>query len=101
MRVWWGTQVGESGWTEALNLESRADLDQAQDFSVRPVLIRARMPSWGAVAEVVARLEVVGSSFERTMVRFPAQLCNSRDAFACAFRETQQIFKKPSRPSLN
>eukprot|EP00884_Botryococcus_braunii_P010316 jgi/Botrbrau1/19286/Bobra.0073s0029.1 len=60
-------KVGESAWTEPLNLDSRADLDQAQDFSVRPVLIRARMPSWGAVAEVVARLEVVGSSFERTM----------------------------------
>lgn len=75
-------------------MDSRADLDQAQDFSVRPVLIRARMPSWGAVAEVVARLEVVGSSFERTMVRFPAQLCSCLMIFLLA------LFREPSRPMV-
>lgn len=56
-------QVGESGWTESIPLEKKAD-----QLNTKAVLIRARIPSWGTKHEVVARLELVGGGFARTMV---------------------------------
>ena len=37
-------------------------------MSTKPVLIRAQIPEWGTVHEVVARVEMAGIGFERTMV---------------------------------
>jgi hypothetical protein len=34
------------------------------------VLVRAEIPDWGTVHEIVARLDLVGSGFERTLVGF-------------------------------
>ncbi len=64
-----GLQVGESGWSAAIPLESTTTISQAQDFNTKPVLLRARVQEWGVIYEVVARLELVGGGFERTMVR--------------------------------
>lgn len=63
-------QVGESGWTQPLPLEGAvAEGTPGDDFSAKPVLVRARVREWGTLHEVVARLELVGSGFERTLVR--------------------------------
>ena len=62
-------QVGESGWTSPLPLESNANTEAPEDFNIKPVLIRARIPEWGTVHEITARLELVGNGFERTLVR--------------------------------
>ena len=35
------------------------------------MLVRAAVPAWGALYELVARLELLGSDFERTLVRSP------------------------------
>jgi hypothetical protein len=71
--LFWRThQVGESGWTAALPLEgggAGAEGTPGDDFSAKPVLVRARVREWGTLHEVVARLELVGSGFERTLVR--------------------------------
>lgn len=61
-------QVGESGWTSPLPLESSANTEAPEDFNIKPVLIRARVPEWGTVHEITARLELVGNGFERTLV---------------------------------
>ena len=61
-------QVGESGWTTPLPLESNANTEAPEDFNIKPVLIRARIPEWGTVHEITARLELVGNGFERTLV---------------------------------
>lgn len=61
-------QVGESGWTAPLPLESNAGAEGPDDINTKPVLIRARIPVWGTVHEIVARLELVGGGFERTLV---------------------------------
>ncbi|KAK9815130.1 hypothetical protein WJX73_008307 [Symbiochloris irregularis] len=55
-------KVGESGWTESIPLEKKAD-----QLNTKAVLIRARIPSWGTKHEIVARLELVGGGFARTM----------------------------------
>ena len=65
-------QVGESGWAPPLPLESSDSNSQPDDMSTKPVLIRAQIPDWGTVHEVVARIEMAGSGFERTMVSFTA-----------------------------
>ena len=39
-----------------------------EDFNTQPILIRAKIPEWGTVHEVVARTELVGRGFERTLV---------------------------------
>jgi hypothetical protein len=62
-------QVGESGWTEPLALESSSSTDAPEEYNNKPVLIRTRIPAWGTVHEIVARLELVGGGFERTLVR--------------------------------
>ena len=61
-------QVGDSAWTAAIPLESGSDLRGPDQLNTKPVLIRARIPSWGTLHEVVARLELVGGGFARTMV---------------------------------
>ena len=61
--------MGESGWTSPLPLESNANTEAPEDFNTKPVLIRARVPEWGTVHEITARLELVGHGFERTLVR--------------------------------
>ena len=61
--------MGESGWTPPLPLESNANTEAPEDFNTKPVLIRARVPEWGTVHEITARLELVGHGFERTLVR--------------------------------
>ncbi|KAK9827173.1 hypothetical protein WJX74_009221 [Apatococcus lobatus] len=61
-------KVGESGWSAAIPLESTSTISQAQDFNTKPVLLRAPVQEWGVMYEVVARLELVGGGFERTMV---------------------------------
>lgn len=68
--------MGESGWTAPLPLESNANTEAPEDFNIKPVLIRARIPEWGTVHEITARLELVGNGFERTLVsqRWPSQL---------------------------
>ena len=63
---WW--QVGESGWSQPLPLESSNSGNQEEDVNTRPVLLRAHIPDWGTVHEVVARVEMAGSGFEHTMV---------------------------------
>ena len=60
--------MGESGWTSPLPLESNANTEAPEDFNIKPVLIRARIPEWGTVHEMTARLELVGNGFERTLV---------------------------------
>lgn len=64
-------QIGESGWAPPLPLESSNNNSQPDDVSTKPVLIRAQIPEWGTVHEVVARVEMAGIGFERTMVREP------------------------------
>ena len=61
-------QIGESGWAPPLPLESSNNNSQPDDVSTKPVLIRAQIPEWGTVHEVVARVEMAGIGFERTMV---------------------------------
>ena len=61
-------QVGQSGWTRPLPLENGGVGSDAEDFNTQPVLIRAKIPEWGTVHEVVARTELVGRGFERTLV---------------------------------
>ena len=62
-------QVGQSGWTRPLPLENGGVGSEVEDFNTQPVLIRAKIPEWGTVHEVVARTELVGRGFERTLVR--------------------------------
>lgn len=61
-------QIGESGWAPPLPLESSNNNSQPDDVSTKPVVIRAQIPEWGTVHEVVARVEMAGVGFERTMV---------------------------------
>ncbi|KAL3132004.1 hypothetical protein ABBQ32_14227 [Trebouxia sp. C0010 RCD-2024] len=61
-------RIGESGWAPPLPLESSNNNSQPDDVSTKPVLIRAQIPEWGTVHEVVARVEMAGIGFERTMV---------------------------------
>ena len=70
-------QIGESGWAPPLPLESSDGSTQPDDVNTKPVLLRAHIPEWGTVHEVVARVEMAGSGFERTMVGFlfPWPLC--------------------------
>ena len=59
-------QVNGSGWTQELALDSA---DTAKDkVETRPVLIKAVAPGQGVQHEVVARLDLVGGRFARTMV---------------------------------
>lgn len=60
--------MGESGWTAPLPLESGTGDEGPDDINTKPVLIRARISEWGTVHEIVARLELVGGGFERTLV---------------------------------
>ena len=60
-------QVVDSGWTEPLPIDSGAAASTGESSS-KPVMIRARIPQWGSVHELVARLDLVGSSFGRTLV---------------------------------
>lgn len=62
-------QVGESGWAPPLPLES-SDNSQTEDLNTKPVLLRARIPEWGTVHEIVVRVDMAGSGFERTMVSY-------------------------------
>ncbi|KAL0043259.1 hypothetical protein WJX82_006661 [Trebouxia sp. C0006] len=61
-------RIGESGWAPPLPLESSDSSSQADDMNTKPVLLRAQIPEWGTVHEVVARVEMAGVGFERTMV---------------------------------
>ncbi|DBA65520.1 TPA: hypothetical protein ACH3X2_003176 [Trebouxia sp. C0005] len=61
-------RIGESGWAPLLPLESSDSSSQADDMNTKPVLLRAHIPDWGTVHEVVARVEMAGAGFERTMV---------------------------------
>ena len=61
-------QVGESGWAPPLPPES-SDNSQSEDLNSKPVLLRARIPEWGTVHEVVVRVDMAGTGFERTMVK--------------------------------
>ena len=56
-----------SGWTDPLPLDSGAAASTGEASS-KPVLVRAKIPEWGSVHEFVARLDLVGSGFERTLV---------------------------------
>ena len=89
------TQIGESGWAPPLPLESSDGSNQPDDVNTKPVLLRARIPEWGTVHEVVARVEMAGSGFERTMVCFwstkPLNFMN----FARVFMDNMHV-KKPS-----
>ena len=60
-------QAVNSGWTEPLPLDSGAAASTGEASS-KPVLVRAKIPEWGSVHEFVARLDLVGSGFERTLV---------------------------------
>lgn len=60
--------MGESGWTAPLPLESSASAEGPDDINTKPVLVRARIPEWGTVHDIVARVELVGGGFERTLV---------------------------------
>ncbi|DBB13383.1 TPA: hypothetical protein ACH3X3_005116 [Trebouxia sp. C0006] len=62
-------RIGESGWAPLLPLESSDSSSQADDMNTKPVLLRAQIPEWGTVHEVVARVEMAGAGFERTMIR--------------------------------
>ena len=44
-------------------------------MNTKPVLLRAQIPEWGTVHEVVARVEMAGSGFERTMVKTMHMFC--------------------------
>ncbi len=57
-------RVGESGWTAPLPLEGG---EGGEELEARPVLVRAAVPAWGALYELVARLELLGADFERTL----------------------------------
>ncbi|DBB13379.1 TPA: hypothetical protein ACH3X3_005112 [Trebouxia sp. C0006] len=61
-------RTGESGWAPPLPLESSDSSSQADDMNTKPVLLRAQIPEWGTVHEVVARVDMAGAGFERTMV---------------------------------
>ncbi len=61
-------QIGESGWAPPLPLESSDSSSQADDMNTKLVLLRAQIPEWGSVHEVVARVKMAGAGFERTMV---------------------------------
>ena len=37
-------------------------------MNIKPVLLRAQIPEWGTVHEMVARVEMAGAGFEHTMV---------------------------------
>lgn len=74
MVVWTVTaQVESSGWTKPMPLE-RADLMNPSSGSPeeagqnKPVLLRASVPESHTVYEVIARMELVGGVFSRTMV---------------------------------
>ena len=60
-------QVGGSGWTEAIPLDSSPGAADGQTDS-KPFLIRAKVPEWGQVHEFIAFSEFAGAGFERTMV---------------------------------
>jgi hypothetical protein len=68
------TQVETSGWTKPMPLE-RADMMHPGDGTPeelgqnKPVLLRASVPESHTVYEIVARMEMVGGVFSRTMVR--------------------------------
>lgn len=66
-------QVGDSGWTAPIPLESGGQQGPDQ-LNTKPVLIRASIPSWGTQHEVVARLDLVGGGFARTMVSAPTHV---------------------------
>ncbi len=61
-------QIGESGWAPSLPLESSDNSSQADDMNTKPVMLRAHIPEWRPVHEVVARVEIIGAGFERIMV---------------------------------
>ena len=61
-------QIGESGWAPPLPLESCDNSSQPDDMNTKPVLLCAQIPEWGTVHELVARVEMAGTGFERTMV---------------------------------
>lgn len=61
-------KVAGSGWTSPLPLDSAA-AGGAGEASSKPVLIRAHVPELGATHELVARLELGGTGFERTLVK--------------------------------
>ena len=50
-------------------LESGAHVQGPDQLNTKPMLIRARIPSWGTQHDVVVRLDLVGGGFARTMVR--------------------------------
>ena len=63
--------------------------DTAQDkVETRPVLIRASAPGQGVQHEVVARLDLVGGRFARTMV--PPRLVNKLAA-RCLLQPTGRV----------
>jgi hypothetical protein len=68
-------QVETSGWTKPMPLE-RADMMRPGDGTPeelgqnKPVLLRASVPESHTVYEIVARMEMVGGVFSRTMVRW-------------------------------
>lgn len=62
-------QIGESGWTDPLPLDSGAAACTGEASS-KPVLVRAYIPDLGSTHEMVARLDLAGSGFERTLVSF-------------------------------
>jgi hypothetical protein len=68
-------QVETSGWTKPMPLE-RADMMHPGDGTPeelgqnKPVLLRASVPESHTVYEIVARMEMVGGVFSRTMVRW-------------------------------
>ena len=39
-----------------------------EDLTIKPVLIRACIPTWGTQHDIVASFELVGGEFGRTMV---------------------------------
>ena len=65
---WVCLQIGESGWAPSLPLKSSDNSIQPDDMNTKPVLVRAQIPEWGTVHELVARVEMAGAGFERTMV---------------------------------
>lgn len=60
-------QVGGSGWTEAIPLDSSAAASTGEATS-KPVLVRAHVPEWGTVNEIVSHLDIAGTGYERTLV---------------------------------
>ncbi|DBB13333.1 TPA: hypothetical protein ACH3X3_005068 [Trebouxia sp. C0006] len=61
-------RIGKSGWAPPLPLESSDSSSQADDMNTKPMLLRAQIPEWGTVHEVVARVEMAGAGFEHTIV---------------------------------